>query len=75
MSEQIQSNNNIISIEKKNVVDNNLINTRNVYNDCLFNCEDVVNNISLININITTNVEKYDDDDDVYVPTHQNKNK
>jgi len=71
MSEQIQSNNNVISIEKKNVVDNNLINTRNVYNDCLFNCEDVVNNISLINI--TTNVEKYDDD--VYVPTHQMKNK
>ena len=73
MSEQIQSNNNVISIGKKNVVDNNLINTRNVYNDCLFNCEDVVNNISLININITTNVEKYDDD--VYVPTHQMKNK
>lgn len=72
MSEQIQSNNNLISIEK-NVVANNLINTRNVYNDNLFNCEDVVNNISLININITTNVEKYDDD--VYVPTHQNKNK
>lgn len=73
MSEQIQSNNNVISIEK-NVVANNLINTRNVYNDYLFNCEDVVNNISLININITTNVEKYDDDD-VYVPTHQIKNK
>ena len=73
MSEQIQSNNNLISIEK-NVVANNLINTRNVYNDCLFNCEDVVNNISLININITTNVEKYDDDD-VYVSTHQMKNK
>jgi hypothetical protein len=73
MSEQIQSNNNLISIEK-NVVANNLINTRNVYNDYLFNCEDVVNNISLININITTNVEKYDDDD-VYVPTHQMKNK
>ena len=51
MSEQIQSNNNVISIEK-NVVDNNLINTRNVYNDNLFNCEDVVNNISLINRNI-----------------------
>lgn len=73
MSEQIQSNNNAISIEKKNV-SNNLINTRNVYNDILFNCEDVVNNISLINRNITTNVEKYDDDD-VYVPTHQMKNK
>ena len=70
MSEQIQSNNNVISIEK-NVVDNNLINTRNIYNNYLFNCEDVVNNISLINI--TTNVEKYDDD--VYVPTHQMKNK
>lgn len=70
MSEQIQSNNNVISIEKN--VSNNLINTRNVYNDCLFNCEDVVNNISLINI--TTNVEKYDDHD-VYVPTHQMKNK
>ena len=73
MTEQIQSNNNAISIEKKNV-SNNLINTRNVYNDILFNCEDVVNNISLINRNITTNVEKYDDDD-VYVPTHQMKNK
>ena len=73
MSEQIQSNNNVISIEK-NVVDNNLINTRNIYNNYLFNCEDVVNNISLININITTKLEKYDDDD-VYVPTHQNKNK
>ena len=74
MSEQIQSNNNVISIEKKNVVDNNLINTRNIYNNYLFNCEDVVNNISLININITTKLEKYDDDD-VYVPTHQMKNK
>ena len=73
MSEQIQSNNNAISIEKKNV-SNNLINTRNVYNDILFNCEDVVNNISLINRNITTKLEKYDDDD-VYVPTHQMKNK
>ena len=72
MSEQIQSNNNVISIEK-NVVDNNLINTRNIYNNYLFNCEDVVNNISLININITTKLEKYDDD--VYVPTHQMKNK
>ena len=71
MSEQIQLNNNVISIEK-NVVANNLINTRNVYNNNLFNCEEVVNNISLINI--TTNVEKYDDHD-VYVPTHQMKNK
>lgn len=73
MSEQIQLNNNVISIEK-NVVANNLINTRNVYNNNLFNVEEVVNNISLINRNITTNVEKYDDDD-VYAPIPQMKNK